>query len=124
MTLTVDETTGVIQTYQGDSGDVTFVGFMPDKSYTVYFSIYNNKRRIIDEISTSISNTDRVTFTIPSSMTDNLTVPQNQEYQTYYYGIKKTDSGTSGEDTMFVKGTTYGDLFEFIVYPKKVEGSI
>ena len=123
MSLLVDEQTGTITLYQGDTGSVTFVGLNPERNYDVYFAIYNKNRQIFgEEVCQSVINSDRVTLELPSTLTDRLTVPKNKEFETYYYGVKLCEIGTAHEDTLFIGNSSYGDSNEIIVYPKKVEG--
>jgi hypothetical protein len=123
MAFIVDSTTGDITLVQGDSGEILIEGLNTDKNYTVYFSFYNNKRRIIGtEVSISTNYNDHVILAIPASLTDLLVVPQGAETAEYYYGIKVCNSVDGFEDTVCIGNKDIGDLNVITVYPKKVEG--
>jgi len=114
---------GTISLYQGDSGEIIVNGLDENSSYTVYFSIQDDKRNQIgEELQVSASNTNTVTFVLSPEYTDNLVVPKNKPYKIYYYGIKLCISSSSTEDTLFIADGTYGDLNKIIVYPRKVKG--
>lgn len=62
-----------------------------------------------------------IIFTIPATLTDLLTVPKDEDYAVYYYGIKSCTGDV--EDTLFLGNNgTFGTLNTFTVYPKKAEG--
>ena len=120
MSIYIDET-GSITMYQGDSGDLVISGLDTNSNWDIYFAIQNiNRATIGNEIHTSSAGNSTVTITIPSSLTNLLTVPVHQPYEVYYYGLKIC-SGSS-EHTLFIKNNNYGDLNQFIVYPSKVQG--
>lgn len=122
MSLRIDEN-GTITMYQGDTGYIYANGIDTEKQYRMYLAIYNNKRQQVgEEIMKEALNVDRVEFKINIVLSNQLTVPLNKEYETYYYGIKQNEIGTSDADTMFIGDGTYGDLNEIIVYPRKVIG--
>lgn len=122
MALKIDEN-GTITMYQGDTGYIYANGIDTEKKYRMYLAIYNNKRQQVgEEIMKEALNVDRVEFKINIVLSNQLTVPLNKEYETYYYGIKQNEIGTSDADTMFIGDGTYGDLNEIIVYPRKVVG--
>lgn len=122
MALRIDEN-GTITMYQGDTGYIYANGIDTEKQYRMYLAIYNNKRQQVgEEIMKEALNVDRVEFKINIVLSNQLTVPLNKEYETYYYGIKQNEIGTSDADTMFIGDGTYGDLNEIIVYPRKVIG--
>lgn len=124
---------GNIELYQGDSGMLTVEDLPTDKDYTVYFSMYDNKRNIIgfelniNAYAGTTPNTIRyksVTFAIPASLTDLLTVPKGEDTAEYYYGLKICESGTNMEDTLVINDGDIGDINTITVYPKKVEGLV
>lgn len=122
MAIRIDQN-GTIAMYQGDTGYVYANGIDPEKQYRMYFAIYNSKRQPVgEEIMEEAINVDHVEFKIGIELSNLLTVPLNKEYETYYYGIKQNEIGTSNADTMFVGGGTYGDLNEIQVYPRKAIG--
>ncbi|MBR1374366.1 hypothetical protein IJ556_07970 [bacterium] len=123
MAFVVDEDTGNITLVQGDSGEITVNGLPVDKNYSIYFSFYDEKRKIIGTEATAQTGYAAIkTFTIPSSLTDLLKVDKEDEYAIYYYGIKLCDSTTGFEDTVCINDGDIGDLNYVYVYPKKVEG--
>ena len=120
MSIFIDEK-GDITMYQGDSGDLVISGLDTNSSWDVYFAIQNENRCIIgSEISASSAGNSSVVINIPASLTDLLTVPVNQAYEVYYYGLKICCG--SVEHTLFVRNSGYGELNRFIVYPRKVQG--
>ena len=122
MALKIDEN-GTITMYQGDTGYIYANGIDPEKKYRMYLAIYNSKRQPVgEEIEKEALNVDRVEFKIDIVLSNQLTVPLNKEYETYYYGIKQNEIGTSDADTMFIGNGTYGDSNEIIVYPRKAKG--
>ena len=120
MSIYIDEN-GTITMYQGDSGDLVISGLDTNSNWDIYFAIQNSNRVTIgSEIYTSSAGNSSVSITIPSSLTDLLTVPAMQPYEVYYYGLKIC-SGTT-EHTLFIKNSDFGELNQFIVYPRKVQG--
>lgn len=122
MSIEVDEK-GTISLYQGDSGEIIVTGLDSTKSLVVYFAIQNKNRKLIgDELKVVASNKDSISFFLTPDYTDLLEVPMNKPFEIYYYGIKVCENETKSEDTLFVENSTYGDLNQIIVYPKKVVG--
>ena len=122
MSIEVDEK-GTISLYQGDSGEIIVTGLDSTKSLVVYFAIQNKNRKLIgDELKVVASNKDSISFFLTSDYTDLLEVPMNKPFEIYYYGIKVCENETKSEDTLFIENSTYGDLNQIIVYPKKVVG--
>ena len=123
MAFLVDDN-GDITLIQGDSGELKVNGLETDKNYTVYFAIQDEKRNPIgSEVSIIANNASSVIFSITPSLTNLLKVKKNEDFATYYYGIKVCASGNY-EDTLFVGNDTFGSLRTVTVYPKKVEGTI
>lgn len=120
------DSSGNITLVQGDSGRYTIKGLPTDKDYTVYFSIYNEKRNAMGaEVSVQTNYSDTVSFVLSPALTDLLTVKKSQETATYYFGIKvcyEDTDGTTLEDTVTIEDGDIGDLNTMTVYPKKVEG--
>jgi len=122
MSLIVDND-GTISLYQGDSGELVISGLDVNKNYKVYFAIQDTDRNLIgEELQVGVSNSETVTFILTSAYTDLLTVPKNKPFEIYFYGVKACEIDSEKEDTLFVSGTTYGDLSRIIVYPRKVKG--
>lgn len=122
MSLIVDND-GTISLYQGDSGELVISGLDVNKNYKVYFAIQDADRNLIgEELQVGVSNSESVTFILTSAYTDLLTVPKNKPFEIYFYGVKACEIDSEKEDTLFVSGTTYGDLNRIIVYPRKVKG--
>lgn len=63
-----------------------------------------------------------VTFAIPASLTDLLTVPLGEETAEYYYYIKRCYADTGLEDTMQIGNLPIGDN-TITVIPKGAEGT-
>ena len=113
MAISVDKN-GTIYIHKGDSGNIVVKGLGTDKDYNVYFAIKNSKRETIgSELVVNSNYKSFVTFT---------TVPKNEDFAVYYYGLKACD-GDSIEDTLQVSNTYFGQLNKIIVFPKIVEGA-
>ncbi len=122
MSIEIDKN-GTISLYQGDSGEIIINGIDNTNSYEVYFAIQDKKRNLIgNELKIIASNVNSVSFFLTPEFTDLLKVPDNKPYEIYYYGIKIVEKETNTENTLFVENSTYGDLNQIIVYPKKVSG--
>lgn len=114
---------GNAEIYQGDSGTLIVEDLPTDKSYTLYFAIYNEKRqRVGNEIFKALAGADVADINIPASLTDLLTVPRDEDYKDYYYGLKLCIPSTEEEDTLVIDDGDIGTLNTLRVYPKKVEG--
>ena len=114
---------GNITLVQGDDGDITFDGIPTDRNYEVFFAIQDDKRRPIgDEVSVMSNNMSSVVISVPSTLTDLLTVKAGQDTAEYYYGVKICDEATGLEDTMILGNNEIGDLNTITVYPRKVKG--
>lgn len=114
---------GLIITRQGDDGEIGVDGLSTDKNYRVFFGIRDAKRRPIGEEPYMDSNfSSSVVISVPSSLTDLLTVGKDDEYTDYYYGIKVCDPETLSENTLIIAGGDIGTEDIIRVYPKKVEG--
>lgn len=114
---------GNITLVQGDSGEITFDGIPTNRDYKVFFAIQDDKRRPIgDEVSVMSNYMSSVVISVPSTLTDLLTVKAGQDTAEYYYGVKICDEATGLEDTMILGGNEIGDLNTITVYPRKVEG--
>ena len=114
---------GNITLVQGDNGDITFDGIPTDRNYEVFFAIQDDKRRPIgDEVSVMSNNMSSVVISVPSTLTDLLTIKAGQETAEYYYGVKICDEATGLEDTMILGNNEIGDLNTITVYPRKVKG--
>lgn len=123
MAFIIDDN-GDIELVQGDSGQLTISGLDTDKNYTIYFAIQDEDRNAIgSEIAVNTSSLDTVTIEISASLTDLLTVDEDEDTATYYYGLKMCDADTGLEDTLLIGGNEIGDLNQITVYPKKVEGT-
>lgn len=118
----VNGDTGNIICRQGDSGDITFTGIDKSKSYQVYFSIYNNKRKIIHELH-GVPYEGLITFGLTPEITDKLTVPIGEKTAIYYYGVKICLPDENYEDTLVVGNKEITALNKILVYPKIVEGT-
>ena len=119
----VDGDTGDVICRQGDSGEITFMDIPRDRNYLVYFSVYNQKRKIIFELQgTPFEGT--ITFYLSPEDMDKLEVKVNDSAATYYYGVKICVPEDDFEDTVLVADKELGELNIMTVYPKIVEGTI
>ena len=120
MSIFIDEN-GSITLYQGDTGNIVISGLDTNNNWNVYFAVQNEKRLPIGtELMASSAGNESVVITIPSSLTDLLTVPIDQDYEIYYYGLKICSGDI--EHTLFVQNSAYGEKNQLIVYPRKVQG--
>ena len=115
---------GNISLIQGDSGTIVVDGINTARNYTVYFAVRDKNRNPVgNEIYVSSNNSSTVVFQLTGSFTDLLTVNRNENYATYYYGIKLCDADNSVEDTLILDNDEIGGINTITVYPKKVEGT-
>lgn len=123
----VDGKTCTIVCRQGDTGLYVIEGLPTDEgmhNVKVFFSFYNSKRVIVGELSATPVG-DQVTFFIPASITDKLTVSPGTSTATYFYGIKlcyNDDENNEYEDTLLLGDKNVDEVNKVIVYPKIVEG--
>lgn len=121
MSIQKDEQ-GNIVIRQGDAGRIFFNGFSTDKNYTVYFSVVDENRNLMfPELVTTTNNTPTASFYLDSDSTKLLTVPEDEEIQTYYWGLKYVETGSDEENTVFPK------MFQkclLLVCPQYTEGPI
>ena len=114
---------GNITLIQGDSGTIVVEGINTARNYTVYFGVKDKNRNTIgNEIFVNSNNSSIVVFQLTGSFTDLLTVNKNENYATYYYGIKLCDSENLLEETLVLDNDEIGGINTITVYPKKVEG--
>lgn len=123
MALEINED-GSIDIYQGDSGSIFVHNLNKDKNYKVYLGVQEKKRNFIFEKNIEANGVEFVEIKILPSDSQLLTIPLNKNFETYYYGVKVEEIGTTNSDTMFISNGTYGDLTEMRVYPKKAKGGI
>lgn len=121
MAYTID-TNGNITCYQGDTIYLPISGLDTSQNYTLYFQVRNaNGKPMGQQQSIQTNNLSDVLFVIPATVTDTLTVPNGQETETYYYGVKAVLDTV--EDTLFLgEDATFDTENTITVYPKKVEG--
>lgn len=120
----VDEISGdIITLTQGDTGEYVLTGLPTDQYYTYHFAIQDENRNPIgEEIVVSGNLRSTVTFPIKASLTDLLKVKKNEEYATYYFGVKCCSAQAGIEDTLIIGNKQVGERNTITVYPKKVEG--
>jgi hypothetical protein len=123
MALEINED-GSIDIYQGDSGSIFVHNLNKDKNYKVYLGVQDKKRNFVFEKTIEANSVEFVEIKILPSDSQLLTVPLNKNFETYYYGVKLEEIGTTNSDTMFISNGTYGDLTEMRVYPKQAKGGI
>ena len=121
MAYTID-VNGNITCFQGDTLKLPISGLDTSGNYTLFFQIRNSQGKPMGtQQSIETNHLADVLFIIPASVTDTLTVPNGQETETYYYGIKAVLD--TNEDTLFLgDGATFDTENTITVYPKKVEG--
>lgn len=123
MALEINED-GSIDIYQGDSGSIFVHNLNKDKNYKVYLGVQDKKRNFVFEKTIEANSVEFVEIKILPTDSQLLTIPLNKNFETYYYGVKVEEVGTTNSDTMFISNGTYGDLTEMRVYPKKAKGGI
>lgn len=124
--MTIIQENGILKLYQGDTGLLKISGIPADKNYRVFFQVQTKDRTLIEPQMFVESNfEDSVILQITADLTDQLTVSANKRYEVYTYGIKLCYSDEQIEDienTVFIKGQSFGSESRIYVYPKKVEG--
>ena len=102
MAFKVDENADITM-IQGDSGTLVIDGLNADKNYVVYFAVQDKNRNPIgSELYVNSNYSSSVIFYLTGDFTDMLTVNKNEEYATYYYGIKICNSDDNLEDTLIL----------------------
>lgn len=120
--MRLNEETGEITTYIGDSGKFSLTGL--PTSCDVYFSIYNENKQILNEQKYVVED-GTLTMFIPAEFTDVLTVPKNDDSAEYYYGIKLVyfdEDDNRIESTCTIGNHSMDEHVPFIVYAKRTEG--
>ena len=109
---------------KGDTGQVEFRGLPTDKTYTAYFSVFNEEtNKIMAELSVLVNNGEAV-FQFNNTFSDSLSVGE------WVYGLKIcSGAGASAmEDTLLPRTYVENDEIiqepapQFVVYDKVVEG--
>lgn len=124
MAYIIDEN-GNITCYQGDTIKLPITGIDTAYNYTLCLQIRDENHKVMGQEQAVLTNRlPDIIFIIPAALTDTLTVPNGQETETYYYGVKLVKN-TGEEDTLFLGSNTDFDTENTItVYPKKVDGQI
>lgn len=121
MSVEVNGTT--ITTYQGDTGEITFIDLEEGKyiGFEVRDKKYN--RPVFEELRGYVNSEGEVTFTITPEMSNKFEVKPSEGVNTYYYGIKEIDETTGEENTILLgDNPKFSDKYIIKVYMKKVEG--
>ena len=114
---------GNITMIQGDSGVISVRGLSTRKNYAVYLGITDkNRNRIGQELCVNSNNSPSVVFMLTGSFTDLLKVNKDEDFATYYYGLKICDESENIENTLTIASGGIGSINTITVYPKKVEG--
>lgn len=112
---------GNITLRQGDSGTLVITGIDHTRNWKVYFAMYDSNRKPVgSEIMIYSNNNATVYIDIPAVSTDLLTVPKDEDYATYYYGVKLCNEGI--EDTLVMGNGSIETENTITVYPRKVVG--
>ena len=121
MAFRIDEN-GNITMVQGDTGILALNGLNTDMNYIVYFAVQDEDRRPVgNELRVESNFQPIVVFSLTTELTDLFKVTEDEETQTYYYGIKIcTEEGY--EDTVTIGNLDMSYKNTITVYPKKVEG--
>lgn len=112
--------------YQGDTGDLEINDLNTDYDWTIYLAIHDkNRNQVGEEQYIQSGRLSSVKIFIPKELSDLLTVPRNQEYETYTYGVKgcRTQDGKTIEDTFFIGSVNFENENTLTVYPRKAQGS-
>lgn len=122
MAFKIDEN-GNITLIQGDSGTLYINGLNTDKNYIIYLAIQDKNRQPVgSELYVNSNKASSVVFELTGEYTDLMTVPKNETFETYYYGIKQcSDDGL--ENTLLIGNSEIGYQNTITVFPKKVEGT-
>ena len=118
--MALKEVNGKIYMYQGDTGHIIIGGFNPDINYNVYLQISDEDVNFIgNQITQATAGSDTVRLYINKALSDQLTVPEGDDYATYYIGVMKSEVGVFNEDTVI---PDFGKKKPLIVFRKVVEG--
>lgn len=119
----ITQADGTIIARQGDSGKVYIEGLDTDKNYTVYFGVYDEKRKTVGrDVPVQSGKQPELVLNIPAVVSNFWVVPKDDEYKDYYYGIKVCDPESKTEETLVLAGCEFDTENILRVYPKKVEG--
>lgn len=122
MAFNIDEN-GNITLVQGDSGTLVINGLNTDRNYLLYLAIQDKNRKPVgNELFVNSNKSPTIIFELTGDFTDLMSVPQNETYEIYYYGVKQCD-GNGYEDTLIIGNTDIGYQNTITVFPKKVEGT-
>ena len=113
---------GKITLHQGDTVPVPVEGLESGVNQKLYAQIRDKNRLPVGQQQfTDTLGQANVTITLPSDLTDLLTVPGEEAYEEYYLSFKTCIDGV--ENTLFSGGeATFGNKIVLIVYPKEVDG--
>jgi len=122
MAFNIDEK-GNITLVQGDSGTLVINGLNTDRNYLVYLAIQDKNRKAVgNELCVHSNKSPGIIFEFTGDFTDLMTVPKNELFETYYYGVKLCcENGY--EDTLIIGKNDIGYQNTITVFPKKVEGT-
>lgn len=120
-----------LKLYCGDTGNLRISNLPTDKNYKVYWEIIRAKtQETVFELELDSNQADNVLFNLDSQHSDQLTVPNINTPETYYWSIKICDPETGAEDTVIPKTkvdpdtglATFSKPYKLIVLYKMVEG--
>ncbi|MFR1672354.1 MAG: hypothetical protein ACLSWI_05350, partial [Candidatus Gastranaerophilaceae bacterium] len=118
MAISIDNQTGDIKIYQGDTGEIIINGIPQDQNYKVFFAVQDSLRNPVGtEIMVNSNNLASVAIKLTSELTNMLKVPKNKSVEVYQYGIKICTPGSMEENTLFIGNTDFGDVNNLFVYP-------
>ena len=121
--MRLNKDTGEITSFIGDSGKFYLSG-LPYPS-SVFFSIYDDKYKILNEIECLTVEGGTLNMFIPAEFTDILTIPKNEDSAEYYYSIKVVYFDSSNnriESTCVLSNHKIDEPNIFTVYAKRTEG--
>lgn len=123
MAQIMNEKTGNIVCYQGDTIVIPITGIDTSYNYTAYCQIRNYAGKPVGpQFSIQTNYLPDVTFTIPHSVSALMVVPTGEDSQIYTYGIALELNDVV--DTLFIgDNATFGTENTITVYRKKVEGA-
>lgn len=118
--MALKEVDGKIYMYQGDTGHINIGGFNPQINYNVYLQISDEDGNFVgSQITATTGGSDTVRLYLNKTISDQLTVPEGDDFATYYIGVMKSEVGVDNEDTVI---PDFGKKKPLIVFRKVVEG--
>lgn len=114
---------GDVEMFQGDDIEFHFIGVPTDDDYDVFIEIQDENRvPIAKQVQVKSNYLDKVDIHLTGNYTKLMTVPADEKYKNYYYGVKYCSESRGIEQTFLLPNKKIGDLNVIKVVPQAVEG--